>query len=65
MRIGAGTMLLEVGTRNTEAQQLYRRGGYQPCDPFPALCGNAHKPLHDAAVYGNHPMTEQLRAKSR
>lgn len=34
MRIGALTMLLEVGARNTDAQQLYRRGGYQSCDPF-------------------------------
>lgn len=32
---GAQVLLLEVGTRNTEAQQLYRRGGYQPCEPFP------------------------------
>jgi putative acetyltransferase len=35
IKLGALTMLLEVGTRNTEAQQLYRRGGYKPCDPFP------------------------------
>ncbi|MBS1166254.1 MAG: hypothetical protein H6R00_2279 [Proteobacteria bacterium] len=28
-------MLLEVGVRNIEAQQLYRRGGYQACEPFP------------------------------
>jgi len=39
MQLGALTMLLEVGTRNTEAQQLYRRGGYQPCDPFPPYAG--------------------------
>ncbi|UIY32746.1 GNAT family N-acetyltransferase (plasmid) [Neorhizobium galegae] len=26
IKLGAFTMLLEVGTRNTEAQQLYRRG---------------------------------------
>lgn len=39
MRIGALTMLLEVGTRNTDAQQLYRRGGYQSCDPFPPYAG--------------------------
>ncbi|WP_454848687.1 GNAT family N-acetyltransferase [Rhizobium binxianense] len=39
MKLGALTMLLEVGTRNTEAQQLYRRGGYQPCDPFPPYAG--------------------------
>jgi len=32
---GAQVLMLEVGTRNTEAQQLYRRGGYQPCDAFP------------------------------
>jgi putative acetyltransferase len=35
MKLGILTMLLEVGTRNTEAQQLYRREGYQRCDPFP------------------------------
>lgn len=39
IRLGALTMLLEVGTRNTEAQQLYQRGGYQPCDPFPPYDG--------------------------
>ncbi|WP_412104542.1 hypothetical protein [Rhizobium ruizarguesonis] len=27
IKLGALTMLLEVRTRNTEAQQLYRRGG--------------------------------------
>ncbi|EJJ26515.1 GNAT family N-acetyltransferase [Rhizobium sp. CF142] len=40
MKLGALTMLLEVGTRNTEAQQLYRRGGYQSCDPFPPYAGS-------------------------
>ena len=34
LTLGAETMLLEVGTRNIEAQQLYRRGGYKPCEPF-------------------------------
>lgn len=34
LTLGAWAMLLEVGTRNTEAQQLYRRGGYAPCEPF-------------------------------
>lgn len=34
-RIGAHTMVLEVGVRNTEAQALYRRAGYGPRDPFP------------------------------
>ena len=34
-RIGAHTIMLEVGTRNTEAQALYRRAGYGPCKPFP------------------------------
>lgn len=32
--LGAQAMLLEVGTRNAEAQKLYRRGGYEPCEPF-------------------------------
>lgn len=32
---GAELMLLEVGIYNTDAQQLYRRGGYQPCEAFP------------------------------
>lgn len=35
LHFGAHTLLLEVGTRNSEAQRLYRRGGYQPCEPFP------------------------------
>jgi len=35
LHFGAHTVLLEVGTRNSEAQQLYRRGGYQPREPFP------------------------------
>ncbi|MEK1903556.1 MAG: GNAT family N-acetyltransferase [Rhizobium sp.] len=34
LTLGAQAMLLEVGTRNIEAQQLYRRGGYKPCEPF-------------------------------
>ncbi len=34
LALGARAMLLEVGTRNTEAQRLYRRGGYEPCEPF-------------------------------
>lgn len=34
-RIGAHTMVLEVGVRNTEAQALYRRAGYGPRAPFP------------------------------
>ena len=34
-RIGARTVMLEVGTRNTEAQALYRRAGYGPYEPFP------------------------------
>lgn len=34
LTLGAWAMRLEVGTRNTEAQQLYRRGGYAPCEPF-------------------------------
>ena len=34
-RLGAKAMLLEVGTRNIEAQQLYRRSGYRACGPFP------------------------------
>jgi putative acetyltransferase len=33
-RLGAHAVLLEVGTRNTDAQVLYRRGGYQSCGPF-------------------------------
>ncbi len=33
--IGAHTMMLEVGVRNTEAHALYRRAGYGPRDPFP------------------------------
>ncbi|WP_026793236.1 GNAT family N-acetyltransferase [Pleomorphomonas oryzae] len=32
---GAELMLLEVGIYNTDAQQLYRRGGYQPTEAFP------------------------------
>ncbi len=31
----AHTVMLEVGIRNIEAQALYRRAGYRPCDPFP------------------------------
>jgi putative acetyltransferase len=34
-RLGAHTALLEVGVRNTEAQALYWRAGYRPCEPFP------------------------------
>jgi len=34
-RLGARTVLLEVGVRNTEAQALYRRAGYKPRGPFP------------------------------
>ena len=34
LRLGAHTVLLEVGTRNTDAQALYRRWGYQSCEPF-------------------------------
>lgn len=34
-RLGAGVVLLEVGTRNVEAQRLYRRGGYEACEAFP------------------------------
>jgi len=34
-RIGAHTVMLEVGVRNTEAQALYHRAGYQPRDAFP------------------------------
>ena len=34
LRLGARAVLLEVGTRNTDAQVLYRRGGYQSCGPF-------------------------------
>lgn len=34
LKLGADTMLLEVGTRNIEAQQLYRRAGFQACEPF-------------------------------
>jgi putative acetyltransferase len=33
-RLGAQAVLLEVGIRNTEAQRLYRRAGYEPCKPF-------------------------------
>jgi putative acetyltransferase len=33
-RLGAHTARLEVGVRNTEAQALYRRAGYRPCEPF-------------------------------
>lgn len=33
-RLGAHAILLEVGTRNTDAQALYQRGGYQSCEPF-------------------------------
>lgn len=32
--VGLHTVMLEVGTRNTEAQALYRRAGYEPCEPF-------------------------------
>ena len=39
-KLGALTMLLEVGTRNTQAQQLYRRGGYQSCEAFPPYKGS-------------------------
>lgn len=35
LRLGAQEIVLEVGIRNTEAQALYRRAGYQPCDAFP------------------------------
>jgi putative acetyltransferase len=34
-RLGARAVLLEVGVRNTEAQALYRRVGYEPREPFP------------------------------
>lgn len=34
LHLGAHAVLLEVGTRNTDAQVLYRRGGYQSCGPF-------------------------------
>lgn len=34
LKLGAETILLEVGTRNVEAQQLYRRAGFQICEPF-------------------------------
>lgn len=34
LKLGAKTMLLEVGARNIEAQQLYRRAGFQACEPF-------------------------------
>ena len=34
-RIGAHTVVLEVGVRNVEAQVLYSRGGYGPREPFP------------------------------
>jgi putative acetyltransferase len=34
-RLGAGALLLEVGTRNTEAQTLYGRAGYKARKPFP------------------------------
>lgn len=34
LRLSARAILLEVGTRNTDAQQLYSRGGYQSCGPF-------------------------------
>ena len=34
LRLGAHTVLLEVGTRNTDAQALYRRWRYQSCEPF-------------------------------
>ncbi|MBR0653662.1 GNAT family N-acetyltransferase [Plastoroseomonas arctica] len=33
-RLGADTIVLEVGVRNAEAQALYRRSGYEPCEPF-------------------------------
>jgi len=32
--LGAGSALLEVGTRNLEAQALYRKAGYVPRGPF-------------------------------
>lgn len=35
LRLGAKVMLLEVGIRNTEAQRLYLRCGYRPCEAFP------------------------------
>lgn len=34
LRLNARAILLEVGTRNTDAQKLYRRGGFQLCEPF-------------------------------
>ena len=34
LKLGAEAMQLEVGTRNIEAQWLYRHGGYRPCGPF-------------------------------
>lgn len=33
-RLGAHTVVLEVGVRNTEAQALYCGAGYGPRDPF-------------------------------
>jgi putative acetyltransferase len=41
LQLGAHAMLLEVGVRNTEAQQLYRRGGYGACEPFPPYEGTS------------------------
>ncbi|WP_337267449.1 GNAT family N-acetyltransferase [Oryzifoliimicrobium ureilyticus] len=32
--LDAETMLLEVGVRNVEAQQLYQRAGFEPCPAF-------------------------------
>ncbi|WP_175422222.1 GNAT family N-acetyltransferase [Agrobacterium tumefaciens] len=55
MRVGALTMLLEVGTRNTEAQQLYRRGGYHPCDPFPPYAGTPISLFMTRRLNGSRP----------
>lgn len=34
-QMGAGVILLEVGLRNVQAQELYRRTGFAPRTPFP------------------------------
>ncbi|SFU86241.1 putative acetyltransferase [Methylobacterium sp. 174MFSha1.1] len=34
-RLGARTIVLEVGIRNEEARALYRRAGFTPRGPFP------------------------------
>lgn len=33
-RLGASTVVLEVGVHNVEAQALYRRAGFTTCEPF-------------------------------